>query len=109
MGNLGSFALGFLAFVLTVPVRVEQLEYDCVAGTACPSVTNCYTLLGWENVLGPLGCSRWAAAGVGLAGALIARALGAWRERHGPLTSRPERFRPAGHLREVGLLRPSRR
>jgi hypothetical protein len=81
MGSVGSFALGFLAFVLTIPVRVEQLEYDCVPGTACPSVTSCYTLLGWENVLGPLGCSRWAAAAVGLTVGLAVRAIGAWRER----------------------------
>lgn len=81
MGSLGSFALGFLAFMLTLPIRVEQLEYDCVAGTACPSVTNCYTLLGWENVLGPLGCSRWAAAAMGLAVGFAVRAVGVWRER----------------------------
>jgi hypothetical protein len=80
MGRVGSFALGFLAFMLTLPIRVEQLEYDCVAGTACPSVTNCYTLLGWENVLGPLGCSRWAAAAAGLAVGLTVRAVGVWRE-----------------------------
>lgn len=53
MLNLGSFALGFVAFMLTIPVRVEFLQYDCVEGTACPSGTNGYTLLGWENILGP--------------------------------------------------------
>lgn len=81
MGNLGSFGLGFLTFLLTVPVRVEFLQYDCVEGTACPSVTNCYTVLGWENVLGPLGCSRWAAVGVGLLVGLLVRAVGARRAR----------------------------
>jgi hypothetical protein len=77
MLNLGSFALGSVAFMLTIPVRVEFLQYDCVEGTACPSVTNCYTLLGWENILGPFGCSRWAAVGVGLLVGLLARAVGA--------------------------------
>ncbi len=77
MLNLGSFALGFVAFMLTIPVRVEFLQYDCVEGTACPSVTNCYTLLGWESILGPFGCSRWAAVGVALLVGLLARAVGA--------------------------------
>jgi hypothetical protein len=81
MGSLGSFALGFLAFVLTAPVQVEQSESGCLEGTTCASVTNCYTLLGWENVLGPLGCSYWAAAAVGLAVGLAVRAVGVWRER----------------------------
>ena len=44
-------------------------------------MTNCYTLLGWENVLGPLGCSRWAAVGVGLLVGLLARAVGERRAR----------------------------
>ena len=80
MGNLGSFALGFVAFMLTIPVRSESSLYDCVADTACPpSVTTCYTVPGWENVLGPLGCSRWAAIGVGLLVGLLVRAVGARR------------------------------
>lgn len=81
MGNLGSFALGFAAFMLSTPVRVEFLQYDCVRGMTCPSVTNCYTVLGWQNVLGPLGCSRWAAVGVGLLVGLILRAVGVRRAR----------------------------
>jgi hypothetical protein len=81
MGSVGSFALGFLVFVLTVPVRVEQSEPGCPEGTTCASVTNCYTLLGWENVLGPLGCSRWAAAAVAVAVGLAVRAVGVRRER----------------------------
>jgi hypothetical protein len=81
MGSLGSFALGFITFMLTIPVRVEFLQYDCVQGTTCPSVTNCYTVLGWENVLGSLGCSRWAAVGVGLLVGLMSRGIGAWRAR----------------------------
>ncbi len=81
MGSLGSFALGFITFMLTIPVRVEFLQYGCVQGTTCPSVTNCYTVLGWENVLGPLGCSRWAAVGVGLLIGLMSRGIGAWRAR----------------------------
>jgi hypothetical protein len=81
MGNLGSFALGFVTFILTIPVRVEFLQYDCVQSTTCPSVTNCYTVLGWENILGPLGCSRWAAVGVGLLVGAVLRAVGLRRER----------------------------
>ena len=81
MGNLGSFALGFVTFMLTTPVRRESSDSDCVDGVACPSVTNCYTLLGWENVLGPLGCSRWAAVGVGLLVGRLARAVGERRAR----------------------------
>jgi hypothetical protein len=81
MGGLGSFTLGFLAFLLTLPVRIEQLEYDCVPGTAClDSATNCYTVLGWENVLGPLSCSQFAAAAVGLLLGTLLRAVGFWRE-----------------------------
>ena len=51
MGNLGSFAMGFVTFILTTPVRYESFVYSCPEGAACPSVTNCYTWLGWENVL----------------------------------------------------------
>jgi len=80
MGSLGSFALGFLTFMLTMPVSVEFSEYGCVQGTECPPpFTTCYTVLGWENVLGPLGCSGWAAAGVGLLVGLLARAVGTYR------------------------------
>ena len=81
MGDLGSSVLGFATFLLLLPVRVETWEYDCVAGTACPSVTHCSTVLGWEDVLGPLGCSRWAALAVGLAVGLTARAVGRRRVR----------------------------
>lgn len=82
MGSLGSFTVGFLAFLLTLPIRVEQSDFDCVRGAACPdSVTNCYTALGWEDVLGPLGCSRWAAVGLGLLVGAVLRAVGLRRER----------------------------
>ena len=81
MGSLGSFALGFVAFMLTTPVRSESLVYVSPEGEACPAVTNCCTLSGWENVLGPLGCSRWAAIGVGLLVGLLARAVGERRAR----------------------------
>ena len=47
MGNLGSFTLGFVTFMLTTPVRFESLVYSCMEVAACPSVTNCYTVLGW--------------------------------------------------------------
>jgi hypothetical protein len=80
MGNLGSFTRGFLTLLLTTPVRFESSVYDCVAGAACPpSVISCYTVLGWENVLGPLGCSRWAAVGTGLLVGRLVRAAGARR------------------------------
>ena len=81
MGSLGSFALGFVMFMLTTPVRSESLVCVSLEGAACPAVTNCYTLSGWENVLGPLGCSRWAAVGVGLLVGLLARAVGERRAR----------------------------
>ena len=82
MGNLGSFAVGFVTFMLTTPVRYESGIYDCIPSTPCPSsFSNCYTLLGWENVLGPLGCSRWAAAGVGLLVGLLVREVGRRRGR----------------------------
>lgn len=79
VGNLGSFALGFVTFMLTIPVRVEFMEYDCAQGATCASVTNCYTLLGGRNVFGPLGCSSWAAVGVGLLVGLAARYVGMLR------------------------------
>jgi len=82
VGNLGSFAVGFVTFMLTTPVRYESGIYDCIPSTPCPSsFSNCYTLLGWENVLGPLGCSRWAAAGVGLLVGLLVREVGRRRGR----------------------------
>ena len=81
MGSLGSFALGFVAFMLTTPVRSKSLVYASLEGAACPAVTNCCTLSGRENVLGPLGCSRWAAVGVGLLVGLLARAVGERRAR----------------------------
>ena len=66
MGGLGWFTVGFVAFLLTLPVRFEGTINDCVLGAACPeSGTVCLTVLGWRDVLGPLSCSRWAAVAVG--------------------------------------------
>lgn len=82
MGNLGSTALGFLTFVLLTPLRSESYVTSCVRGTTCPDpVTHCYTLLGWQDALGPLSCSRWAAAGAGLLVGLVVRAVGHARSR----------------------------
>ena len=67
--------------MLTTPVRYESFVYSCPEGAACPTVTNSYTLHGWENVPGLLGCSRWAAVGVRLLVGLLARAVGERRAR----------------------------
>lgn len=82
MGYLGSFGVALLAFVLLMPVRGETSIYDCLPSSRCPgTVTDCYTLLGWKNALGPLGCSPWAAFGVAVSVGLAARLIGALRER----------------------------
>jgi hypothetical protein len=83
VGNLGSSAIGFVVFMLLTPLRVDGGVVDCVEGTPCPGdFRHCYTLLGWEDVLGPLSCSRWAAVGVGLLVGLCVRGVGSWRVRH---------------------------
>lgn len=76
MGNLGSAVLGFLTFLLLMPARSGTLLRDCVHGQSCPDITHCYTWLGWQDVLGPLSCSRWAAASIGLLVSLGVRTLG---------------------------------
>jgi hypothetical protein len=82
MGNLGSFAFGFFTFILLTPIRSEGGGVaSCARGAPCPEpVTHCYTLLGWEDVLGPLSCSTWAAAGVAVLVAVLVRAVGLRRE-----------------------------
>lgn len=82
MGNLGSLGVALMAFVLLMPVRVEQAEYSCPAGSACPDTTvTCYTLLGWENALGPLGCSGWASFAAAVSIGLAVRLIGSLRNR----------------------------
>jgi hypothetical protein len=84
MGNLGSFAVGFFTFILLTPIRVETYITSCVrgGGSRCSGGgRDCYTLLGWEDVLGPLSCSIWSAAGVGIVVGAIVRVLGIWRKR----------------------------
>ena len=59
MGMLAP-ALGFVTFLLLLPAREEHIEIDYV--DRGESVHHCYTHLGWQDVLGPLSCSRWGAA-----------------------------------------------
>ena len=82
MGNLGSFGMGFLAFILLSPVRSEGGGVpSCVSGSECRGMpAQCYTLLGWEDVLGPFSCSLWAAFAAAVAIGLAVRAVGRLRE-----------------------------
>lgn len=68
MGMLAP-VLGFITFLLLLPAREEHLDID-YAGRPGESVHHCYTHLGWQDVLGPLSCSRWAAAAAGVVVAL---------------------------------------
>ena len=72
--------LGFIMFLLLLPAREEHLDIDYVDRPG-QSVRHCYTHLGWQDVLGPLSCSRWAAAGVGFVVALTAAAASRWLAR----------------------------
>jgi len=82
MGNLGSFGMGFLAFILLSPVRSEGGGVpSCVSGSECRGMpAQCYTLLGWEDVLGPFSCSLWAAFAAAVAIGLAVLAVGRLRE-----------------------------
>jgi len=83
MGNLGSFGGGFLAFILLSPVRSEGGGVpDCVSGSECRDIpARCYTLLGWEDVMGPFSCSLWASFAAAVAIGLAVRTVGRLRER----------------------------
>ena len=72
--------LGFFTFLLLLPAREDHLDID-YGDRPGVSVRHCYTHLGWEDVLGPLSCSRWAAASVGISVALAVRGAGQWRSR----------------------------
>lgn len=83
MGNLGSFAVGFFTFILVAPIRSEGGGVpSCVRGSECRAIpTQCYTLLGWEDVLGPFSCSLWAAFAAAVTVGLAVRGVGLLRER----------------------------
>lgn len=62
--------LGFITFLLLMPARAEHLDID-YAGRPGESVSHCYTHLGWQDVFGPLSCSRWGAAAAGAVVTLV--------------------------------------
>ncbi len=72
--------LGFVVFLLLLPARQEHLDVD-YADRPGESVQHCYTHLGWQDVLGPLSCSRWSAAAAGVLVALAALRLSRWQSR----------------------------
>lgn len=80
--------LGFVVFLLLLPARAEHLDIAYV-DRAGESVQHCSTHLGWQDVLGPLSCSRWGAAAAGVVVALVALRLSRWRSRrkHEALTT----------------------
>jgi len=61
--------LGFLAFLRLLPARQVHLDIDYADRPREPD-HHSYTHLGWQDVLGPLSCSRWGAAATGVAVAL---------------------------------------
>ena len=82
--SLGSGVVGFLVFMLLTPVSETTSVTDCPAGAVdCPEsvVHECVTLLGWQDVLGPLSCSPWGAAAMGLLTAVLLRVVGVARAR----------------------------
>ena len=79
MGMLAP-ALGFLTFLLLLPAREEHLDIDYVDRPG-ESVHHCFMHLGWQDVLGPLSCSRWGAAAVGFVVALTVLWLSDWRSQ----------------------------
>ncbi len=72
--------LGFIVFLLFLPAREEHLDIDYVDRPG-ESVQHCYTHLGWQDVLGPLSCSRWGAAAAGVFVALTIVGLARFRKR----------------------------
>lgn len=72
--------LGFISFLLLLPARAAQLDID-YADRPGESVRHCYTHLGWQDVLGPVSCSRWAAAAGGVVVGLAVLSLTRWRTR----------------------------
>lgn len=72
--------LGFITFLLLLPARAEHLDID-YANRPGESVRHCYTHLGWQDVLGPLSCSRWGAAAAGVVVALAVLSLTRRRAR----------------------------
>lgn len=79
MGMLAP-VLGFITFLLLMPAREEHQDIDYVDRPG-ESVHHCYTHLGWQDVLGPLSCSRWGAAAAGVVVALAVLWLSRWRSR----------------------------
>ena len=69
--------LGFVTFLLLLPAREEHLDIDYVNRPG-ESVRHCYTHLGWQDVLGPFSCSRWAAALAGRLAGLTVAMLSRW-------------------------------
>lgn len=77
MGMLGA-VLGFITFLVLLPARAEHLDVD-YAERSGESVRHCYARLGWQDVLGPLSCSRWGAAAAGVVVTLTVLWLSRWR------------------------------
>lgn len=71
--------LGFVTFLALIPARCEQTESSGVLTST--SQRDCYTHLGWQDVLGPASGSRWAAALVGLLVGLAVVGADRLRER----------------------------
>lgn len=83
MVNLGSFAAGFFTFMLLAPVRTEGGGIpSCLQGSECRELpTHCYTVAGWEDVLGPFSCSLWAVFAAAVVVGYSTRAIGLLRDR----------------------------
>lgn len=81
--------LGFITFLLLLPAREEHLNIDYVNRPG-ESVRHCYTHFGWQDVLGPFSCGRWAAASAGPLVGLTVTMLSRWSagRRRSRLTGR---------------------
>lgn len=79
MGLLAGTA-GFLTFLALMPARCDYHDFSGVLSTE-GSARDCYTHLGWQDVLGPASGSRWAAALVGLLVGLTVLGADRLRER----------------------------